>query len=132
MGSGGEALLIVVEGPGARVTLNRPDVHKAFDEGVIAALAAALTSLSAAPEVRVIVLAGEGKSFCAGADLGWMGRMAGYSREENIEDARSLQRMYAAIDDCPKATIASVHGAALGGGAGLVAVCDIAIAGKDS
>lgn len=119
-------------GPAVRVTLNRPDVHNAFDETLIAELTDCFARLNDDPAARVIVLAGAGASFCAGADLGWMGRMAGYTRDENRADAQALQRMFAAIAHCSKVTIARVHGAAIGGGAGLAAVCDIAVAAHEA
>ncbi len=112
----------------ARVTLDRPDVHNAFNDELIKLVTEAFADLGARDDVRAIVLAGNGKSFCAGADLNWMKRMVQYSREENVEDARALGRMFLAIAKCPKPVIARVHGAALGGGAGLAAACDIAIA----
>ena len=112
----------------ARVTLDRPDVHNAFNDELIKLVTEAFTDLGARDDIRVIVLAGNGKSFCAGADLNWMKRMVQYSREENVEDARAMGRMFLAIAKCPKPVIARVHGAALGGGAGLAAACDIAIA----
>jgi enoyl-CoA hydratase/carnithine racemase len=112
----------------ATITLDRPEVHNAFDEQLIAELTANIGSASDDAAVRVIVLRGNGPSFCAGADLAWMKRMAAYSREENVEDAWNLQRLFAAIAKSPKVTIARVHGAAIGGGAGLAAACDIAIA----
>jgi len=127
-----DVLQIEREGPVARVTLHRPEIHNAFDERLIAVLTDAYRTLGADATVRVVVLAGAGKSFCAGADLAWMGRMVGYSYEENIADARTLQQMIAAIADCPKVTVARVHGAALGGGAGLVAACDIAVAAESA
>lgn len=112
----------------ARITLNRPEVHNAFDEVLISELTAVFGELAGDAQVRAIVLAGAGSSFCAGADLNWMRRMADYSHDENVADARNLQQMLAAIYESPKVTIAHVHGAAMGGGAGLVAACDIAIA----
>ncbi len=112
----------------AQVVLNRPEVHNAFNEELIAELTRLFEHLSEREEVRVIVLRGEGKSFCAGADLNWMGKMANYTYQENLEDARTLARMFETLDHCPKPVVARVHGAAMGGGAGLVAVCDIAIA----
>jgi methylglutaconyl-CoA hydratase len=115
-------------GPIVTLTLHRPEVHNAFDEAMIADLTDALHRQSADAGVRVIVLTGAGASFCAGADLDWMRRVARYSREENVEDARKLQGLFAAIAESPKVTIARVNGAALGGGAGVVAACDIAIA----
>lgn len=124
--------MIETDGPVARITLNRPEVHNAFNEALIAELTEAVRTLSANPSIRVVVLKGAGKSFCAGADLAWMGKMAAFSHEENLADARKLQQLFQALDDCPKLTVALVHGAALGGGAGLVAVCDLAIAHEEA
>jgi methylglutaconyl-CoA hydratase len=112
----------------ATVRMNRPDVHNAFDDALIAALTAELRRLDALPEARIIVLAANGKSFSAGADLGWMRRMATYSREDNLRDAMALAELMRALDGVQKPTIAKVQGAAFGGGVGLVACCDIAIA----
>jgi len=114
--------------PITRITLNRPEVHNAFNETLIAELTAAFESLREDEATRVVLLQGEGKSFCAGADLNWMGKMVNYSVTENLEDARALSRMFEAIDLCPKPVVGRIHGAAMGGGAGLVAVCDIAVA----
>src|SRR2546430_11119184 len=121
-------LKVNVERPIASVILDRPDIHNAFNDELVKLVTETFTELSARDDVRVIVLGGNGKSFCAGADLNWMKRMVQYSHEENIEDARRLAGMYLAIAKCPKPVIARVHGAALGGGAGLVAACDIGIA----
>ena len=112
----------------ARVILDRPDVHNAFNDELIRRVTEAFTDLGNREEIRVIILAGNGKSFCAGADLNWMKRMVEYSHEQNVEDARAAARMFLAIAKCPKPVIARIHGAALGGGAGLAAACDIAIA----
>src|SRR6185295_1088096 len=112
----------------AYVILDRPDVHNAFNEELVRQLTDAFTELGRRDDVRVIVLRANGKSFCAGADLNWMKRMVQYSYKENLEDARGVGRMFLAIAKCPKPVIARVHGAALGGGAGLVAACDIGIA----
>lgn len=112
----------------ARLTLNRPEVFNAFDEGLIAALTEAYASLGADPAVRAIVLAGAGKVFCAGADVQWIRRAAESPLAWNEEDAGRFAAMMAAIADCPKPTLVLVHGLALGGGAGLVAASDIAIA----
>jgi methylglutaconyl-CoA hydratase len=112
----------------ATVTLNRPEVHNAFNEILIAELTAKLAQLGADRQVRVVVLAGEGRSFCAGADLDWMRRTAAYSREENLEDALKAAEMLRTLKQLPKPTVAAVHGAAFGGGVGLIACCDIAIA----
>jgi len=121
-----------VDHDGAVVTLrlNRPELHNAFDAGLIAGLTATLEALGADPAVRAVVLAGEGPSFSAGADLQWMRAMAGASQEENRRDALELARLMRTLDELPKPTIARVHGAAFGGGVGLVACCDIAIAAE--
>jgi methylglutaconyl-CoA hydratase len=111
-----------------QITIIRPDLHNAFNEVVIEEVTAAFKSLGERDDVRVIVLAGEGKSFCAGADLHWMKRMVDYSFEENVADAMLMCNMLRAIHDCPKPTIARVHGAAFGGGVGLTAACDMAVA----
>ncbi len=111
----------------ARLTMTRAEVHNAFDDAMIAALTEALERLGADPAVRILVLAAEGRSFSAGADLGWMKRMAGYSQAENLADARALARLMQVLDRLPKPTVARVQGAAFGGGVGLVACCDIAI-----
>ncbi len=127
-----DCLLVEQNNPIATITLNRPQAHNAFDETLIGEITACFERLSDDTGVRAIVLRGAGESFCAGADLHWMRRMADYSEEENRADAANLQRMFAAIAACPKPTLARVHGAAIGGGAGLVAVCDIAIASSDT
>ena len=111
----------------ARVTLHRPDVRNAFDDALIGALTKAFQELNQDRSVRVVVLAGNGPAFCAGADLNWMKRMAGYSDDENLRDARSLAEMLATLDGLDKPTIARVHGPAFAGGTGLVAACDIAV-----
>jgi len=113
-----------------RLTLNRPEVHNAFDDVLIAQLTAALLSLEADRRVRAVVLAAAGKSFSAGADLAWMQRMAGYSEAENLADARALAGLMSTLDRLAKPTVALVQGAAFGGGVGLVACCDIAIASE--
>jgi methylglutaconyl-CoA hydratase len=111
----------------ARVTLNRPDVRNAFDDALIASLTTAFDELNRDTTVRVVVLAGNGPAFCAGADLNWMKRMAGYGYDENLRDARALAEMLATLDGIDKPTIARVHGPAFAGGTGLVAACDIAV-----
>lgn len=115
-----------------RITLNRPSVRNAFDEEVIAALTAAAKSAAANRALRAIVIAGSGPSFCAGADLAWMAKAILYSREENRRDAEDLARLLELLDTLPVPLIARVHGAALGGGAGLVAVADIAVSADDT
>ncbi len=116
----------------AQVTMARPAVFNAFDEAMIGELDAAFEQLATDDTVRVIVLAGEGRHFSAGADLQWMQRASSASREWNLEDARRFAAMLARIDRCPKPTLARVQGAALGGGVGLAAACDIAIAADDA
>lgn len=110
------------------VTLARPDLHNAFNDEMMAELAVAIEAGGRDPAVRVVVLAGEGKSFCAGADVNWMKRMVGYSFEENVRDANVLARMLRAIRECPRPVISRVHGAAYGGGVGLIAASDMAVA----
>ena len=116
----------------ARVTLARPDVRNAFNAAVIRELHALFSQLSEDPTVRAVVLAGEGKVFCGGADINWMRASLDLSFEENLADAERMSDMYRAIDNCSKPVIGRIHGAALGGGAGLAAVCDIAIASSDA
>ncbi|MGH8689479.1 MAG: enoyl-CoA hydratase/isomerase family protein [Burkholderiales bacterium] len=111
----------------ARVTLNRPQLRNAFDDELIRKLRDAFEDVAKDKAVRVMVLAGNGPAFCAGADLNWMKRMAGYGHDENLADARALAEMLAALDRLPKPTIARVHGPAFAGGTGLVAACDIAL-----
>jgi methylglutaconyl-CoA hydratase len=112
----------------ARLTLSRAERHNAFDDGLIEGLTEALRTLEADTAVRVVVLAAEGRSFSAGADLDWMKRAAAAGREENLADARLLAALMRTLDTLPKTTIAAVQGPAYGGGVGLVACCDIAIA----
>ena len=120
-------LLVEKKAGVAWITLNRPEVRNAFDDALIASLKNCFSELEADRSTRIVVLAGNGPAFCAGADLNWMKRMAGYGYEENLADARSLADMLAALDRLPKPTIARVHGPAFAGGTGLVAACDIAI-----
>ncbi len=116
----------------ATITLNRPEVHNAFDDRMIAELAAALEAVAARPELSVVQLAAAGASFSAGADLDWMRRMAGSSEEENRADAERLARLLHRLATLPKPTVALVQGAAYGGGVGLVAACDIALAAENA
>ncbi|NUS39145.1 MAG: enoyl-CoA hydratase/isomerase family protein [Lysobacter sp.] len=122
-----DPLLVHVEAGIARLRLNRPALHNAFDAALISALTDALRQVGADPAVRAVVLEGEGASFSAGADLNWMRGMAAASEAENRDDALALARLMRTLDELPKPTIARVHGAAFGGGVGLVACCDIAI-----
>jgi methylglutaconyl-CoA hydratase len=112
----------------ASLILNRPDVHNAFDDVLIGRLSDALDALADNDAVRVLKVVGRGKSFSAGADLNWMRRMAEYSREENLDDARRVARMFHKLANFPRPTLAIVHGNAFGGGIGLIACCDIALA----
>ncbi len=114
----------------ARITLTREEVHNAFNEALIAELTAALNGISQDPRVRVVVLAAQGRSFSAGADLNWMKAMAGYTRAENVEDARRLARLMRTLNNLPQPTVALVQGPAFGGGVGLVACCDIVVAAE--
>lgn len=122
------ALAIEHQGPVGLVTLNRPERHNAFDDALIGELIEALRSMEADDGVRVVVLSGAGPSFSAGADLNWMRRMAGFSKEENQRDAMQLGALMRTLAHLRKPTLARVHGAAYGGGVGLVACCDIAVA----
>jgi methylglutaconyl-CoA hydratase len=120
-----------IDGPVEHLTLNRPDVRNAFNEIVIAELtawAAEARERASRHELRVVVLSGAGKTFCAGADVAWMSKTIAYTEDENLRDAAAMSRMFAAIDELPVPVIGRIHGAALGGGAGLAAVCDIVVA----
>ena len=121
-------LEIEMKGPVGTIWMNRPDMHNAFDETLITELTAACTALDDDKDVRVVVLAGRGKSFSAGADLNWMKRAANNGVEDNLNDARALAGMLRVLAEMKKPTIARVQGAALGGGMGLAAACDIAVA----
>lgn len=118
------------QGDVTTVRLHRPDVRNALDEVLISELTHAFANLPAS--TRVVVLAGSGPAFCAGADAQWMKRSRAFSREENQRDAAALATLLKAVDECPCPTLARVHGAALGGGVGLVAACDIAIADEQA
>jgi len=129
-GSAYESLRLERQGPVVRVVLARAGVRNAFDDGLIAELTRAFGEAGSDPDVRVVVLSGDGPSFCAGADVNWMRKAGGYSRLENEADAQRMARMLRAIDACPKPVVALAHGAAIGGGVGLVAAADIAIAAE--
>jgi methylglutaconyl-CoA hydratase len=120
--------------PGAVTTvcLNRPDVRNAFNDALIADLSAWARTVPDDGSVRVVVLAGAGSVFCAGADLQWMGRMRDYSHDENLADARRAATMFHLLDSLPVPVVGRVQGAALGGGAGLAAVCDVVVAADDA
>ena len=116
------------EGDVEHLVLNRPDVRNAFNEGLIAEVTSWANRVALHVDLRVVVISGAGEAFCAGADLAWMEKMAGYAPEDNARDARTAAAMFEAIDTLPVPVIARVHGAALGGGAGLAAVADVVLA----
>jgi methylglutaconyl-CoA hydratase len=125
-----DALLVHRQGAVATLQLNRPELHNAFDAALIQTLTTALETVGNDPTVRAVVLSGAGASFSAGANLQWMRAMASASQDENRQDSLALARLMRTLDELPKPTIARVHGAAFGGGVGLVACCDIAIAAE--
>ena len=125
-----ESIELVEAPPVVTIKLSRPEIHNAFDDRMIGELADAFGALRERGDVRVVVLRGAGKSFSAGADIDWMRRTKDYSQEANERDARAMAAMFRAIRECPLPTVARVQGAAIGGGTGLVAACDIAIAAQ--
>jgi methylglutaconyl-CoA hydratase len=128
-----DTLVVSMRAPGvAQVTMSRPDVFNAFDERMIAELDTAFASLEADDSVRVIVLAGAGKHFSAGADLQWMQRASTAGEDWNLQDARRFAGMLGRIEQCAKPVVARVQGAALGGGVGLACACDVAVASDDA
>jgi len=127
-----ESIRLVVSEGIARVTLARPEARNAFNAETIEQLHDVFARITAADDVRAVVLAGEGKVFCGGADIGWMRESLELSFDANVADAERMSDMFRTIDNCPKPVIGQIHGAALGGGAGLAAVCDIAIAADDA
>jgi methylglutaconyl-CoA hydratase len=128
-----ETLVVSTRAAGvAQVTMSRPEVFNAFDERMIGELDAAVSALEADPAVRVIVLAGAGRHFSAGADLQWMQRASTASEDWNLQDARRFAGMLARLEQCAKPTVARVQGAALGGGVGLACACDVAVAADDA
>jgi methylglutaconyl-CoA hydratase len=124
--------LTIARGPVTTVTLNRPDVRNAFNEALIAELTDWATSVPADGSVRVAVLQGAGSVFSAGADVQWMAKMVDYSQEQNLADAQVAASMFLALDSIPVPLIGRIHGAAIGGGSGLAAVCDVVIAADDA
>jgi methylglutaconyl-CoA hydratase len=126
------SVLIEHDGPVLRITLNRPEVRNAFDEDVIHSLTSAATAAAEDASVRVVVLAGKGKTFCSGADIGWMAKAIAYSRQENLTDAEDMARMMERLDTLPMPVVGRIQGSALGGGVGLAAVCDIVVAADDA
>ena len=127
-----ETILTEIDNGVGIITLNRPERHNAFDDVLIGELSAALLGMGDDPAVRVVVLSSTGKSFCAGADLNWMKRAAGYGPEESERDAMNLAGLLRNLNELKKPTVARVQGPAYGGGVGLVAACDIAIATFDT
>src|ERR687893_54343 len=127
-----EQLKRTYDGAVATVTLARPDSHNALNAALIGELTRCFEEISDDERVRVVVLAGEGRSFCAGADIRYMRETAAFTYEDNLEDARRLATMFWTIDECPKPLVARVQGAAMGGGAGLVAVADVAVADAET
>jgi methylglutaconyl-CoA hydratase len=127
-----QSIITEVDGAVGILTLNKAERHNAFDEVLIAEITAGLRELEANPQVRAVVLSSTGKSFCAGADLKWMKRAANYSPEENLRDANQLAELMRTLNELSKPTIARVQGPAYGGGVGLIAACDIAVATYDA
>jgi methylglutaconyl-CoA hydratase len=127
-----ERIELTFDGPVARVWLNRPEVRNAFDGRMVTELRKTLFDLGTVDAVRVIVLGGRGASFCAGGDLQWMKSAVAFTREENMRESQALADLFFTVYNSPKPVVARVHGAALGGGAGLVAASDIAVAALGS
>jgi methylglutaconyl-CoA hydratase len=127
-----DLLKVSRSGPLAAVTINRPDSHNALNADLIEELTRRFEEISDDDRVRAVFLSGEGRSFCAGADIGYMRETAGLSYEENLEDARRLAMMFWTIDECPKPVVAKVQGVAMGGGAGLLAVADVVVADSEA
>ena len=126
-----KTLLVEESGGVLLITLNRPEVHNAFNEELIAEAIDLFRGVGRR-DVRAVVLRGSGSNFCAGADLNWMSQMVHYTRDQNVRDSANLAQMYAAINECELPVIGRIQGAAIGGGVGLVAVCDIAICTRDA
>jgi len=127
-----QSIMTEVDGGVGILTLNKPKRHNAFDEQLIAEITVGLQELESDERVRAVVLSSTGKSFCAGADLGWMKRAADYTPEENLRDANRLAELMSTLNELAKPTIARVQGAAYGGGVGLIAACDIAVGTYDA
>lgn len=128
-----ETILYKIDGPVARITLNRPEIHNAFNDVMLAELVAIFKEIEYQKgEVRVVVLTGNGKSFCAGADLHWMKKMIDYSYEENIEDSNQVSECMHRLYSLPQPTVCRANGAAIGGGMGLVAACDVVVAQEEA
>jgi methylglutaconyl-CoA hydratase len=127
-----ETLLLEKDGARARLWLNRPEVHNAFNARMIGELREALADLRGDPGTRVVILSGRGRSFCAGADLNWMREIIRFSREQNLRESLDLAEFLHELYTLPKPTIARVNGAAIGGGAGFVAACDMVVADAEA
>jgi len=127
-----KTIIVRIENRTARVELNRPKVHNAFNAVMIGELIQAFDSIKDNPEVRVAVLTGNGKSFCAGADLNWMKEIINYSFEQNLEESLQIAQLHLKVHTLPKPTIALVNGAAIGGGTGFLSACDMALAAEDA
>ncbi|NUN12389.1 MAG: enoyl-CoA hydratase/isomerase family protein [Myxococcales bacterium] len=125
-------LIVTISDGVLTVVLNRPEVHNAFNAKVLRELTAVFTIADQRSDVRVVVLEGAGRSFCAGADLGWMSAMIHYTEDENVRDSEAMATMFRMLNDCPKPTIAKVGGAALGGGVGIVAAVDMTICSTEA
>lgn len=127
-----ETIIVNLEPPIARLILNRPEVHNAFNSVMIRELTQALKEIKSQSDLRVLILTGEGKSFCAGADLNWMREIINYSFEENLRESRELAELMFQLDQLPLPSIARINGATIGGGNGFHAACDIAIASEEA
>ncbi|MEW6684589.1 MAG: enoyl-CoA hydratase/isomerase family protein [Candidatus Edwardsbacteria bacterium] len=127
-----QTILLLLEIPIAKVILHRPEVHNAFNDVMINELLETFHHITDNKDIRLVILTGEGKSFCAGADLNWMRRVKDYTFEENLKESLNLAELFYTIYSLPKPTIARVNGAAIGGGTGFVAVCDMAIAASNA
>lgn len=127
-----ETIAVVIDGPVATLSLNRPDVRNAMNPAMIREIATAFTDFNASDAIRVVVLRGEGKVFCAGGDLNWMRDVLGQTEQQVVDDSRHLLNMYKAINDSPKLVIAAVEGAAIAGALGLISCADIVIAEADT
>jgi len=127
-----QTVAVDIDGPVARVSFCRPEIHNAFNDTLIFELTELFTALKADKNLRVVVLTGEGKSFCAGADLNWMRRVKDYSFEKNLEESLALADLFYLIYTMPLPVIGRINGAAIGGGTGFVSVCDIAVAAESA
>jgi methylglutaconyl-CoA hydratase len=132
MSSDYETIRVERDGPTVRVTLNRPEVRNAFNATMLQELTQAFEGISTAPDIRAVVITGEGKAFCAGADLHWMGKVKQFTYEENVADSMVVANLMRAMYACPKPVVGRINGAAIGGGTGFVAVCDIVVASDRS